>query len=407
MDSITISAREAAQLLGISLPTLYSYVSRGLLHSQLQEGQKAKRYVREDVLRLLARNTDSRRAGGAAESAIDWGVPVLESRITQVTNGQLFYRGHAINDLADRRSLEQVALILWDSHDVDLFDNLVMPELDPVWSQLMANTMHMPAIPRAMTILPALAGMADQATSTAKHTNAAIWMRLTAAVLLATTPGKDAFHQQVATTWKVDESVADILRAAMIVCADHELNVSAFTVRCVASTGAQLGMALCAGLAALSGPKHGGESLRVSAFVRGGLACKPGELQHYLQRRLRTHDARHHFSPRLPGFGHPLYPNGDPRGALLMQLLNTKKHAALLELAATAQAMTGQILNVDFGVVALEIAYGLPQGAAQVLFALGRTAGWIAHALEQVEEGQLIRPRARYVGKYAAPETPP
>ncbi|WP_162043680.1 helix-turn-helix domain-containing protein [Undibacterium sp. YM2] len=115
MDN-TLTARQAAELLGISLPTLYSYVSRGLLQSHQYQGQRAKRYLKEEVLRLLARTTDSKRAGGAAESAIDWGVPVLESRITQVTHGKLYYRGHAVDDLASTHTLEQVALILWDSN---------------------------------------------------------------------------------------------------------------------------------------------------------------------------------------------------------------------------------------------------------------------------------------------------
>lgn len=395
-----ISAREAAQLLGISLPTLYSYVSRGLLQSHQHEGQKAKRYLKEEVLRLLARNTDSKRAGSAAESAIDWGVPVLESRITQVSQGKLYYRGLPVDELARTHTLEQTALILWDSQATTDLQAIPLPGLDILWPRLLDLNAALPPYERAISMLPMLGTTVKQITGIHPHQQAQLWMHLTAAALLGMKPDYQVFHLKLASAWQLNASQADLLRAALVVSADHELNVSTFTVRCVASAGAGLGMALVAGLTALSGPKHGGESLRVGSMVRAGLAGGPHAMRESLQQRLRSHDASHHFSPRLPGFGHPLYPHGDPRGSLLMSMLDKKTHAGLFELADIAQDLTGQALNIDYALVAVEIACGLPQGAAQILFALGRTAGWIAHAMEQMEEGQLIRPRARYVGKF-------
>ncbi|MFZ6757165.1 citrate/2-methylcitrate synthase [Undibacterium sp. Ji50W] len=395
-----ISAREAAQLLGISLPTLYSYVSRGLLQSHLHEGQRARRYLKEEVLRLLVRNTDSKRAGSAAESAIDWGVPILESKITQVSHGKLYYRGLPVDDLARTHTLEQTALILWDSHATTELQNIHLTGLDTLWPQLMDLSATLSPYERAISVLPLLAATVNQTRDIHPHQHALLWMHLTAAALLGVKPDYQPFHHKLATAWQLDASQADLLRAALVVSADHELNVSTFTVRCVASAGVHLGMALVAGLAALSGPKHGGESLRVGSMVRAGLAVGPQGMAEFLQQRLHKHDASHHFSPRLPGFGHPLYPNGDPRGALLMSMLDKKTHASLFDLADAAQDLTGQALNIDYALVAVEIACRLPPGAAQILFALGRTAGWIAHAMEQVAEGQLIRPRARYVGKF-------
>ncbi|MFZ6766741.1 citrate/2-methylcitrate synthase [Undibacterium sp. Di26W] len=395
-----ISAREAAQLLGISLPTLYSYVSRGLLQSHLHEGQRARRYLKEEVLRLLVRNTDSKRAGSAAESAIDWGVPILESKITQVSHGKLYYRGLPVDDLARTHTLEQTALILWDSHATTELQDIHLTGLDTLWPQLMDLGATLSPYERAISVLPLLAATVNQTTDIHPHQHALLWMHLTAAALLGVKPDYQPFHHKLATAWQLDASQADLLRAALVVSADHELNVSTFTVRCVASAGVHLGMALVAGLAALSGPKHGGESLRVGSMVRAGLAIGPQGMPEFLQQRLHKHDASHHFSPRLPGFGHPLYPDGDPRGALLMSMLDKKTHASLFDLADAAQDLTGQALNIDYALVAVEIACRLPKGAAQILFALGRTAGWIAHAMEQVAEGQLIRPRARYVGKF-------
>lgn len=396
----TLTARQAAELLGISLPTLYSYVSRGLLQSQQHEGLRAKRYAKEEVLRLLARTSDSKRAGSAAESAIDWGVPVLESKITQVTSGKLYYRGHAVAELAGTHTLEQAAWILWDSDaSPDLPPNC-LTELTTLWPTLLDLTTHLSPYERAISILPMLATSVEQIPDIHPHQRAMLWMQLTAAALLGATHDYQPFHQKLVTAWQLNAEQTELVRAALVVSADHELNVSTFTVRCVASAGAHLGMALVAGLAALSGPKHGGESLRVSRMVRAAIVTPSDDIASFLAKRLRSHDASHHFSPRLPGFGHPLYPDGDPRGAMLMNMLDRDKHARLFALADMAEDLTGQKLNIDYGLVAVEIACQLPPGAAQILFALGRTAGWIAHAMEQVETGQLIRPRARYVGKF-------
>lgn len=396
----TLTARQAAELLGVSLPTLYSYVSRGLLQSQQHQGQRAKRYLKEEVLRLLARTSDNKRAGGAAESAIDWGVPVLESKITQVKNGKLYYRGHAVDELAGTHTLEQTAWILWDCEANPDLPQTCLTALITLWPGFLDLTAHLPPYERAVSILPLLANTVEEMPDIHTHQKAMLWMHLMAAALLGVAPDYQTFHQKLAAAWQLDEEQAELIRAALVVSADHELNVSTFTVRCVTSAGANMGMALVAGLAALSGPKHGGESLRVSRMLRAALVTPRCDVSSFLSKRLHNHDAHEHFSPRLPGFSHPLYPDGDPRGALLMKTLDRKKHADLFAVADLAEHLTGQKLNIDFGLVAVEIACQLPPGAAQILFALGRTAGWIAHAMEQVDTGQLIRPRARYVGKF-------
>ncbi len=399
----TLTARQAADLLGISLPTLYSYVSRGLLQSQQYAGQKARRYAREEVLRLQARASDHKRAGSAAESAIDWGVPVLESSITQVTNGKLYYRGHDVAALAGTHSLEKAALILWQAEPDTELPAGCLDEFTNLWPRIHTLSTHLSPYERAISILPLLTNTVDQLPDMPAHQRSLLWMHLLAAALLGMPPDWQPFHKKLAAAWKLNTEQAELLRAALVVSADHELNVSTFTVRCVASAGANMGMALVAGLAALSGPKHGGESLHVSHMLRAALATPADDRASFLSKRLCKHDANEHFSPRLPGFAHPLYPEGDPRGALLMKMLDRGKHTDLFAIAELAEDLTGQKLNIDFGLVAVEIACRLAPGAAQILFALGRTAGWIAHAMEQVETGQLIRPRARYVGKF--PET--
>jgi citrate synthase len=185
--------------------------------------------------------------------------------------------------------------------------------------------------------------------------------------------------------------------AVFVLCADHEFNVPAFVTRAVASAEATPYGALAAGLAALQGRRHGGNTARIDAFFRE--AGTPERLADMARDRLRRGDA-------VPGFGHPLYPGGDPRAALLTSLLEA--HCPRSEGAAFARAAhaLGAHLDappaLDLALVATCRALGLPEGAPLALFALGRTAGCLAHAREQMDDGRLLRPRARYVGP--APE---
>jgi citrate synthase len=146
-------------------------------------------------------------------------------------------------------------------------------------------------------------------------------------------------------------------------------------------------MALAAALAALSGQRHGGATLAVCRLLD-----EPGEPSEVIARVLRAGQV-------LPGFGHPLYPGGDPRGARLLELCRRGRGLRRAQaFADAARRSLGLFPNVDFGLVALARSYALPDAAPFILFAVGRSAGWIGHILEQYATGQLIRPRARYVG---------
>ena len=192
-----------------------------------------------------------------------------------------------------------------------------------------------------------------------------------------------------------DEGAVALLDRAMVLCADHELNVSSFTARCVASAGATPYAVVVAGLAALGGLEHGGNTGRVEAFLAE--VERSGDARDVIAARLRRGEA-------VPGFGHNLYPDGDPRAkALLAALAAAYPGSPTVELAGETTRAAGEILderpNVDFGLVVLARVLGLPPDAALALFALGRTVGWVGHAIEQYGTGKLIRPRARYVGE--------
>ena len=219
-------------------------------------------------------------------------------------------------------------------------------------------------------------------------------LRLLTAAVTAQPPSALPIHDQLAAAWKVAPDRAHILRAALVLMADHEFNASAFAARVVASTGANLYGATLAGLAALNGPRHGGLTRRVSALLEElrDTSDLDGDLARLLRARIY-----------IPGFGHQLYPDGDIRAATLFDLLceavpDSPELAFTMHLAKTVERLIGRKPNIDFSTVTVERVLGLPRDSALALFLLGRTVGWIAHALEQAVHGALIRPRARYTG---------
>ncbi|WP_429235983.1 citrate synthase [Janthinobacterium lividum] len=387
-----LSALDAARLLGVSLPTLYSYVSRGLLASVSNGTSRRKRYPQEDVLRLAARKNDAKRGGQTAVAAMHWGLPVLETRISHILDGRLLYRGCDATALARHATLEAAAGLLWDDGASDYFRQDA-----PALPQGLASAPDATPLTRAMLAMAMLASM-----PASMHTlqSGPALMRILAAALLQAAPSALPLHQQLANAWNADAEQAELLRAALVLLADHELNASTFAVRCVASTGASLPAALGAGLAALSGDKHGGGSAAARRMLTQALTATDA-------RGARTAIGKYYaaIAPEFAGFGHPLYPHGDPRAAYLLDRLSALSHAypqlrAILAVCATAGELLDTRPNADLALAAMELAFGWPEGAGMVVFALARSAGWIAHAVEQVASAALIRPRARYIGRH-------
>jgi citrate synthase len=203
--------------------------------------------------------------------------------------------------------------------------------------------------------------------------------------------GEGLAHARFAAAWGLDAAGADLVRRTLVLLADHELNASTFAARVAASTGASLSAACLAGLSALSGPLHGGMAARVEAFVEEAERLDSG---HAVAARLAR-------GASMPGFDHPLYPDGDPRAAALLGAFEAPP--LLADLRTATETATSLSPNIDFALVSLARTLKLPPDAPFILFATARSAGWAAHAIEQLQTGRLIRPRARYVGE--APPT--
>lgn len=386
-----LSAQEAADILGISLATLYSYVSRGLLTPGQAQQARRKTYDRDAVMQLAARRADAKRGGHQAAAAMHCGVPVLETRISRIADGSLHYRGIDALELAASRSLESVACQIWDGGGCDYFDHPA-----PVPATLPDLASPLPPLEMAMAMLPLWAG-AQPVDASGRFVHAAALMRLLAAILLGTQPSSLPFHVQIGRAWQASETEFALIRTALVLLADHELNASTFAVRCVSSTGASLAAALGAGLAALSGPLHGGGSAAALALIQNAMGYE--SVHAVVTAFFAGRD------PALAGFGHPLYPAGDLRAAFLLgriaALTPARSSAAeALEIGKIAHHQTGAAPNMDFALAALATAFDWPPSASLILFAVARSAGWLGHAVEQADTGALFRPRARYIGTF-------
>jgi citrate synthase len=389
-----MTAGEAAAALRVGRATLYAYVSRGLVRSQPTPGPNRERaYSREDVERLRRRTEERRDPDRAAGRALQWGLPVLESSITMIAGGTLYYRGHDALVLARSRSFREVASLIWTGG----FDALPPTAPAPPGARTRELIRDLPFAARAQVLLATASAddtrAADLRPRQAVATGWRILGLMTAAAIRSSSGTRDA-DESLARDWHVPARGVELLRSALILCADHELNVSSFAARCVASAESNPYAVVSAGLAALEGPKHGGASARVDSMLVA--LRRGGNLRHALSARLRRGEA-------VSGFGHPLYPAGDPRAKLLLELLRSRyprssETAFVLEVAEAAASVIREQPNLDFALAGIARVLRLPPDAGLTLFAIGRTVGWIGHAIEQYATGELIRPRARYVG---------
>jgi citrate synthase len=206
-------------------------------------------------------------------------------------------------------------------------------------------------------------------------------------------------HEWLRRAWRLDASGADLVRRALVLSADHELNASTYVARCVASTGASPYGAVIAAIEALSGPRHGGQATADEFLLRE--LMQASDIKSVLARHLQRGPLGF-AGEAVPGFGHPLYPGGDPRAAHLLQTLSAprlvRRAGAALKVIREAATIVERPPNFDLALAAVSAVLKLPPGSALAMFLIGRSVGWAAHCIEQYASGAIIRPRARYVG---------
>ncbi len=391
-SGLYLSAREASAELAISPATLYAYVSRGLIRSEPSPDSRSHRYRAEDVRGLKERRVPSPEPRGLR--SFDADLPVMDSAIATITEDGPIYRGVNCVDLAEKDTLEHTATLLWDVTAIDPFAADNCPHVSDEMRAIADAARRAAPIDRAIAVL-ALAASADPGAFTRAPDGRAMVgariLRLVVATMLDAAPSAEPLHLQIAKAWAQDHKHApDLIRRALVLLADHELNASTFTVRCAASTGLNLYDAVIAGLAALKGPKHGGAGVLASRLVK---TLIDNDVAPVIRERVA-------LGERFAGFGHGVYRLGDPRAMSLLDAL-TRAGAArkfTREVPERIAEATGEFVNIDYALAVLVHSLRLPVGSELALFAMARMVGWIAHASEQLQHGKLIRPRARYVG---------
>ncbi|KCZ97233.1 citrate synthase family protein [Hyphomonas polymorpha PS728] len=372
-----IARTDALSLLGVKPQTLYAYVSRGLIASRPDaDDPRASLYSAADIETLLKRRRSGRGREAIARAAISWGEPVMQTAITTVRRGKLIYRGRDAVRLAAEATLEETAALLWDAGPLPAQR---AAETRPATLCGKAGALEFLAA-RAATDPPSFgrgpAALANEGASLLSGFCNAI----------TGTGGRGFFHQRLARHWDLSPGGTDMLRRALVLVADHELNPSTFAARVAASTGAPLAACALAGCATLTGPLHGEASARALAYLKRALEAGPDAA-------LTDISAR---GQHIPAMGHALYPEGDPRAAALLRWM--KPGPELRRAIRSAEAAAGDAANIDMALAALTVQLNLPDDAPFLIFASGRMAGWIAHAMEQRASNRIIRPRANYTG---------
>ncbi|MQA21819.1 citrate synthase family protein [Rugamonas rivuli] len=390
---VWMTAAEALNVLNVRPQTLYANVSRGKIRAKSDaDDPRRSLYHRDDILRMAKRSNGRRKIEAVSAQAMQWGDPVLPSALSTAADGRLLYRGRDAVTLSETATLEDIADLLWQAEPGQVLAATAAAAnaaaTAPAVSARPASALGAGLLAlalRSATDAPSLGRPAAELRAEA----ASVLSTLTAAMMAAPADNNHAtISQRLALAWQ-RPAAEDLLRRALVLMADHELNASTFATRVAISTGASLAAGVLAGFTTLTGPLHGGASAEFAQLVASANQHGAGTA---VQAWLAS-------GRPLPGFGHKLYAEGDPRARALLELLpELHPHT---DLAAAAEAQAGELPNIDFALTLLAAAHELPDDAPFILFALGRCVGWLAHALEQVQANRLIRPRARYVGPSA------
>lgn len=382
------TALEASELLGISRNTLYSYVSRGLIRSEpTSSAGKTSRYHALDVDRLATRSKLHKAPVQALQNSTDWGAPILESAITLIGDETFYYRGQCVPTLAAAQTFEQVLAILWDA------PGGVPKEADPVLrkqiDQLLGKGMGQAPLDSFQGILGMLNNLDLRSYSFTRDATMSAGMMMVQSFVrvMSSSWPLAGIAGHLARNWQLDASYTPLIDSALILVADHELNISSFTARCTASAGCSPYAAVAAATHAFFGRRHGGNTERIRGLLDE--ARGQGSLYRVMESRVKRGDP-------VPGFGHRLY-DADPRSRFLLPRLPDKSGYIAQALEA-AERLGTSYPTVDFALVIMEKELKLPDRAGTYLFYLGRLAGLVAHVTEQYAQNRPIRPRATYIG---------
>ena len=367
-----IGATEAARLLGVTKPTLYAYVSRGVIERQRAVDGRTSLYVREEIEELASqRGTRT----PAERPSID---VQIGSSITHLSDDGVTYRGRDVAELARNQPFESVAELLWTGE---------LPARPPIWPierTLLERCRRVVAASGTSDPIRALALSAmvvadDDATADSAVPTARRLLAIAPSVLGGPMRGTTAARLASAYVRRPDGRLIGAVDRVLVLLADHELATSTLAVRVATSVWPEPGSALATGLLTLGGRLHGRAASGTTDLFR---EAADNGARNAIRRRLDRGE-------RLPGFGHTVYRNGDPRLAPLLEVVAglpdpESRQATVDDVLTEAGLAIGHLPNVDFGLGALNFVAGLPDDIP--LFPVARIAGWTAHHDEELTE---------------------
>lgn len=392
-----LTTAQAAERLGVDRATVYAYVSRGLLHPR-REG-RISTFDPQEIDRLLIAGRQGRRPASSTA--------VVHTTITAIGPDWLTYRGVDVPTLAGHASFESTCTWLWESvWDPDEKlpgDPDALQSAAPAVAVLPADAgVHARAI---TAVLAAAAGLPSAPASDRRDAVLAAAPTLLRAAAISATPTHDVTAGIPAATAPIaelllaglggqstDPRARQLINAALVMLADHDLAASTLAARVAASTGASVELALVAGLGALAGPMHGGSGPATLGLLD---RCRVEPPAVILDRLLAGHE-------RVFGLGQVVY-RRDPRAVALLNLLaEVGDHPVLQTVRALSAAAAARSLpapNIDLALAALTRVLELSDTAPETLHAVARIGGWVAHYLEETtEHGRRFRPQAIYEG---------
>jgi citrate synthase len=399
-DKLYVTAKEAAAALGVSVATLYTYVSRGHVRSQDIGGSRSRRYWKVDIERLrIKRGTVddvdpiSSRDPGPTSAA--------ETKITLLTEQGLYYRGCNVAELAQTETFESVAALLWEADRAAIFTKS-LPMTPRKYARIKSSLSDQTVMEQVVALFPMIERANPRSYDLSKagfaRTGADLSRWFAAILVGADRPSDAPAHEFVARSLKAPKGFADVIRRLLIVAADHEFDPTTYAVRAAANVGLTPYYTVMTGIIVSRGQRFQSGRIEATARILEEIVSK-ADPRDCIVGKFRNGEP-------LTGFQSPVHRKMDPRAAIVMDALK-KQFGDDIELkrlqraADTAAEISGALMGFILPAIFVGRKLGF-KGQELAVASLGRAAGWMAHAMEQYHDHSALRPRAKYMGPLPA-----
>jgi citrate synthase len=409
-----LTSRQAAARLNIKLETLYAYVARGLLVSERAE-VGGSTFDPLDIEAFGESRNRRLKPNGTTGGMSGRPIMVLDSDLALIENDELFFRGRLATELARRLTFEEAVNFLWMTPALrDDLDEGFTSRREVVSSVRRATKALGPSarLIDQLSLAVIIAGSWDpvrESIGPAAVRDAGRQMIATMVDALPDLRGvPNATASLAARLWpKLSSAPASeenlrLLNATLVLSMEHDLAISTMAARVAASARAHPYSAIAAALSSFDSTIHGAASISASEMVHETL--RTGNAERALANQVTK-------TGIIPGFGHVIYQYEDPRARFLLDAMRhmTDFREAMSvadKLSAVVARRSSRPINLDLALAVLVVGAGMRRDAGELIFAVSRTAGWIAHTIDEYSRpGLRLRPESRYTGPHPTPRS--